>query len=93
VVTPFWPGEDWFSTLMQLSSSVLVVPHTRQLVCQTTLDAYGVNAQGDWPLSFFSLDPDRVITARKAARLAHIEWSTRDALLTEMLPHEVATGA
>ena len=81
VVAPFWPSEHWFSALHRLSSRVTVVPHARHLVCQHTRYVFGVDAQGDWPLAFFKLDPDRATT-----RLPPVEWTAARQLVGDMGP-------
>jgi hypothetical protein len=84
VVAPFWPAEDWFRSLRGQASAVTVVPHARRLVCQHTLSVYGIDAQGDWPLVFFLLDPGRAITPNKP--LCTATWASAADLLSGRSP-------
>ena len=77
VVVPFWPKEHWYLVLTRMATEVVVVPHCRQLVCPLTLEVFGIDAPGDWPMAFFSLDPDQNGTG-----VPQISWLQPQDLLT-----------
>ena len=85
VVAPFWPAEQWFDTLHRLASSVLVVPHTRRLVCQDTLRKYGVDAPGDWPCVFFLLEGQDLATTGSNSK-PRVTWCSWDEVMACLPP-------
>ena len=76
VVTPFWPTEHWFHVLHRLSDQLVVVPNCRSLVCQHTRSVFGRDAQGDWPLAFWRLDPGQA----SIGKLCPVQWVLKHSL-------------
>jgi hypothetical protein len=60
-----------------MATEVVVVPHCRRLVCHLTLEVFGIDAPSDWPMAFFSLDPDQNGTG-----VPQISWLQPQDLLT-----------
>jgi len=53
VVAPYWPSKSWFNALMELSTSMQMVPSAALAADPAFLAHWGVRGPGSWPLAFF----------------------------------------